>query len=50
VNKQYVGFSIGNGKAISTSWIKKTPVKHDEHFDKANRKIVHTYRILNWDQ
>jgi hypothetical protein len=46
--KQHIGFSIGDGKAISTSASTRTPVRHDQNFGKANRKITHIYRILTW--
>lgn len=46
--KEHIGFSIGNGKAISVLWKKKTPIGHDDHFGEANRKITHIYRMSDW--
>lgn len=46
--KQHIGFSIGDGKAVSTSWVDKTPVEHDERFGETKRKIIHIYRMTNW--
>ena len=47
--KEHIGFSLGNKRAISVSWLKKTPVEHDEHFGEDNRKITHIFRMPNWD-
>jgi hypothetical protein len=47
--KKHIGFSLGNGKAISNSWIKKMPVEHDDHFGKDNRKIIQIFRMKDWD-
>jgi len=47
--KEHIGFSVGNDKAISVSWKKKTPIEHDEHFGETNRGISHVYRCTSWD-
>jgi hypothetical protein len=47
--KKHIGFSIGDGKAISTSREEKTPVEHDQHFEDAKRTITHIYRMTSWD-
>jgi hypothetical protein len=47
--KQHIGFSLGNGRALSTSRMKKTPVEHDEHFGEDNRKIIRIFRMKSWD-
>jgi Bacteriophage peptidoglycan hydrolase len=47
--KAHIGFYLGDNKAISTSWTKRTPVEHDIHFGKANRKITHIFRMENWE-
>jgi hypothetical protein len=47
--KEHIGFSIGDGQAISTSRAEKTPVEHDQHFGDTKRKITHIYRMTNWD-
>lgn len=47
--KEHIGFSVGDGKAISVSWKKKTPIEHDEHFGATNRGIIHIYRCTSWD-
>lgn len=46
--KQHIGFYVGNGRAVSTSWIKKTPVEHDMHFGLTKRKITHIFRMSDW--
>ena len=45
--KEHIGFSIGNGKAISMSWTKKTPIEHSDTFD-SKRKIINIFRQTNW--
>lgn len=47
--KEHMGFSIGNGKAVSTSAKQKTPVEHDQHFGNTKRNIIHIFRASNWD-
>jgi len=47
--KEHIGFSIGDGRAISISWKEKTPIEHDEHFGDTKRKITHIYRMTDWD-
>lgn len=47
--KEHIGFSVGNHRAISTSWTQKTPIDHDERFGETNRKIIRVYRMNNWD-
>jgi hypothetical protein len=46
--QEHIGFSIGNNRAISTSWTKKTPVEHDQTFG-STRKITQIFRMPNWD-
>lgn len=46
--KQHIGFSIGDGKAISNSWKKRTPIEHDQSFE-GSRKISQVFRFTNWD-
>jgi hypothetical protein len=48
--REHIGFSLGDGRAISTSWTEKTPVEHDEHFGEDNRKILHIFRMEHWDE
>jgi hypothetical protein len=47
--QEHIGFSIGNGQAISISWKEKVPVKHDQSFGKANRKITQIFHLNTWD-
>lgn len=47
--KQHIGFSLGNGRAVSTSRLEKTPVEHNEHFGEDNRKIIRIFRMKTWD-
>lgn len=46
--KEHIGFSIGHGRAISTSWTEKTPVEHDDQFD-GKRAITRIFRMPKWD-
>lgn len=46
--KQHIGFYMGGGKAVSTSWTAKTPVEHDKNFGKTNRKIERIFRMNDW--
>jgi hypothetical protein len=48
-DQAHIGFYIGDNKAVSTSWTKKTVVEHDKNFDGQNRHIEQTYRMENWD-
>ncbi len=48
--KQHIGFYIGDSRAISTSWIKKTPVEHEMNFGEAKRKITHVFRMAKWEE
>lgn len=45
----HIGFYIGNAKAVSTSWTKKTPIEHDQNFGNTNRKIIKIFRT-KWDE
>ena len=45
--KKHIGFSIGNGKAISTSWTNKTPIEHSDTFED-RRKIENIFRQTDW--
>jgi hypothetical protein len=47
--KEHIGFYVGNGRAVSTSWTKKSPVEHDLNFDEANRKVTNIFRMSNWE-
>lgn len=47
---EHIGFYIGEGKAISNSMIKRTPVEHDKNFsDTKPRKIIQIFRMDNWE-
>lgn len=46
---EHVGFSIGNGRAISTSLVQKTPVEHDQNFESEKRRIIQIFRYPKWD-
>jgi len=46
--KEHIGFYMGDGKAVSTSWTTKTPVEHDKNFGAANRKITQVFRMSDW--
>ena len=45
--KEHIGFSIGNGKAISISRVNKTPLEHSDTFG-GKRKIISIFRQYNW--
>lgn len=45
---QHIGFSLGNGRVVSTSMNEKAPIEHDETFDE-RRKIVEVLRCADWD-
>ena len=45
---EHIGFSIGAGRAISTSLSQRAPIEHDETFDGA-RKIEQIFRMTEWD-
>jgi hypothetical protein len=47
--RKHIGFSLGNGRSVSTSWSKKTPIEHDEHFGEDNRAIAHVFRLKTWE-
>jgi hypothetical protein len=47
--QRHIGFYIGDGKAVSTSWTKKVVVEHDKNFGKQNRKIEQIFRLDDWD-
>lgn len=47
---KHIGFSIGNGQAVSMSWSEKVPIEHGENFGPDKRKIIQIFRIENWDQ
>ena len=46
--KEHIGFSLGNGRAVSTSWANKAVVVHDDVFD-GKRKITKILRQSDWD-
>jgi hypothetical protein len=46
---KHIGFSLGNGRAVSMSWTEKCPNEHDEYFNQADRKIDHIFRTTHWD-
>ena len=45
--KEHIGFSIGNNKAVSVSWTKRTPIEHSDTFD-GKRKIASIFRLTIW--
>jgi hypothetical protein len=47
--QNHIGFYVGNGKAVSTSWIKKTVVEHEQNFGEKQRKIEQIFRMDGWD-
>ena len=47
--REHIGFCLGNGRAVSTSSKKKTPLEHDMYFGRSNRKLIHIFRMQNWD-
>jgi hypothetical protein len=47
--RSHIGFSLGNGRAVSTSRRQKAPLEHDEYFGEENRKIVQILRMEKWD-
>jgi hypothetical protein len=48
--QNHIGFYIGNGKAVSTSWIKKNVVEHEQNFGGQQRKIEQIFRMESWDE
>lgn len=44
---EHIGFYLGNGRAVSTSWTEKRVVDHDTHFD-GRRAIKQIFRHLDW--
>jgi hypothetical protein len=47
--QHHIGFYVGNGKAISTSWKEKVVVEHEHNFGEQRRKIEQVYRMEHWD-
>lgn len=45
---EHIGFSIGDGRAVSNSSTHKTPVEHDVHFGDAKRALRAIYHMPNW--
>jgi hypothetical protein len=46
--QRHIGFYMGSGKALSTSWKEKKVVEHDLNFAEQNRKIEQIFRISKW--
>jgi hypothetical protein len=47
--QEHIGFSIGNGRAVSLSWQEKVPVEHDQNFGTAHRNITQVFRLSDWE-
>lgn len=45
---EHIGFFIGDGRAVSTSWTEKKVVEHDVHFDGA-REVSQVFRHSSWE-
>lgn len=45
----HIGFAIGDGRAVSTSWKQRQVVEHDINFGENKRKIHRIYRHNRWD-
>ena len=45
---KHIGFSIGDDRAVSTSWTEKRVVEHDARFG-GTRAIEQVFRLLNWE-
>ena len=45
---EHVGFYIGDGRGVSTSWTEKKVVEHDVYFDGA-RSIGQVFRHYEWE-
>jgi hypothetical protein len=48
-DQRHIGFYVGDGRAVSTSWTEKKVVVHDYKFDAQNRQIMEIYRMDEWD-
>ncbi|MBI2592295.1 hypothetical protein HYW36_02345 [Candidatus Saccharibacteria bacterium] len=48
--QEHMGFSIGKGRAVSTSLTEKAIIEHDHNFGDANRKITQVLRMADWEQ
>jgi hypothetical protein len=46
--QEHIGFSVGDGEAISMSATKRVPAEHDQEFGETHRKITHIYRMASW--
>jgi hypothetical protein len=47
-SQKHIGFYVGEGRAVSTSWKQKKVVEHDMNFGGEKRKIVRIYRLEDW--
>lgn len=47
--QRHIGFSLGNGRAVSNASSQKMPVEHDDHFDDQQRQVSHIFRFDNWE-
>ena len=45
----HIGFAMGHGRAVSTSWAQKCVIEHDINFGEDNRKIEVIYRYSDWE-
>jgi hypothetical protein len=46
----HIGFAIGNGRAVSTSWRQRCVAEHDVNFGEENRKIEKVLRMTDWEE
>jgi hypothetical protein len=46
---EHIGFYIGGGRAVSTSWTKKVVVEHSADFN-STRAISHAFRCYDWNE
>jgi hypothetical protein len=46
--QKHIGFYIGEGRAVSTSWKQKKVTEHDMNFGDDYRKIEQIHRMENW--
>jgi hypothetical protein len=48
--QRHIGFYVGEGRAVSTSWTEKVVVEHDQNFGGQSRKIEQIFRMEKWDK
>lgn len=46
---EHIGFALGSGRAVSTSWTKQKVIEHDLYFGRRKRGINRIYRFGAWD-